>query len=245
MSHPIRALIVDDEPAARDAICSLVKEDPDVTVVGEGADGRSALEAILALAPELLFLDIQMPEMDGFTMLRRLEPADLPAVVFTTAYDRYAVDAFEVHAVDYLLKPFDDDRFRVALRRAKGQVRRGRIGALGAELLALLGDVAGAPAGARSGGPYLRRFVTKSGGRVTLIDPEEVDWLEADGDYVTVHAGARRHLLRETMKQLALELDPARFVRSTVRPSSTSSGSGNCNRISGGSTSWCCGTAPD
>jgi two-component system LytT family response regulator len=211
MSRPVRAMIVDDEPAARDAIRLLLAGDPDLQVVGEGADGRSALDAIRALAPDLLFLDVQMPEMDGFTLLRQLDPSELPVVVFTTAYDRYALDAFEVHAVDYLLKPFDDDRFRVAVRRAKERVRRGRIGALTAELRDLLDDAPGAPA--RRPGSYRKRFVIKSGGTVTLIDVKDVDWVEADGDYVKIHAGKRWYALRETMKRLSEELDPARFVR--------------------------------
>ena len=215
MTDSVRALIVDDEPAARAAIRALVAADPDITVVGECADGRSALDAIRAHAPHLLFLDVQMPEMDGFSMLRQLDPAELPVIVFTTAYDQYALRAFEVHALDYLLKPFDDDRFQDAVTRAKEQVRRGRIGALSGQLLALLDTVAGppgAPATPRNG-RYLKRLVIKSGGRVTVLGVKEVDWVEADGDYVKIHAGKRWHLLRETMKRLEAELDPGRFVR--------------------------------
>ena len=215
MTDSVRALIVDDEPAARDAIRALVAGDPEITVIGECADGRSALDAIRAHAPHLLFLDVQMPEMDGFTMLRQLDPAELPIIVFTTAYDQYALRAFEVHALDYLLKPFDDDRFQDAVMRAKEQVRRGRIGALSGQLLALLDTVArppGAPASPRNG-RYVKRLVIKSGGRVTLLDISDVDWVEADGDYVKIHAGKRWHLLRETMKRLEAELDPGRFAR--------------------------------
>lgn len=213
MTQLIRTLIVDDEPAARDAIRSLVAEDPELVVTGEAGDGRSALEAIRALAPHLVFLDVRMPELDGFTVLSQLEPAQRPVVVFTTAFDRYAVDAFEAHAVDYLLKPFNDDRFREAVRRAKEEVRRGRVGALSGELRELLEGLAGAPKDARPHGPYLKRFVIKSGGRVTLVDVRDVDWVEADGDYVRIHTGPVRHALRETMTRLAHELDPAHFVR--------------------------------
>lgn len=211
----IRALIVDDEPAARAAIRGLLADDPDVAVIGECADGRSALDALSADAPDLLFLDVQMPEMDGFTLLGRLDPERLPVVVFVTAYDQYALRAFDVHALDYLLKPFDDERFRHAVARAKQQVRQGKLGALSGKLLALLGGAnAAAAAGASPAtGAYLRRLVIKSGGRVTILAVRDIDWLEADGDYVKIHTGKAWHLLRETMKHLESQFDPARFVR--------------------------------
>ena len=206
---PIRVLIVDDEPAARAAIRTLLADDAEVRVVGECPDGRAALQAIQDDAPDLLFLDVQMPEMDGFALLRALDPADLPVVVFVTAYDQYAVQAFDVHALDYLLKPFDDQRFRVALGRAKRQVRQGTLGALSQQLLALL-DGGGAAAG---DGRYLKRLVIKSGGRVTILGVKDIDWIEAEGDFVKIHAGRAWHLLRETMKRLETQFDPARFVR--------------------------------
>ena len=201
----IRTLIVDDEPAARETIRLLLSGDADIEIVGEAGDGRSALEAIREERPQLVFIDVQMPELDGITVLRQLDPGELPVVVFVTAYDRYAVDAFEVHALDYLLKPFDDARFREALGRAKQRVRQGQLGNLGQELAALLG--AAAP------GKYLRRLVIKNGGRVTLLGVDEVDWIEADGDYIKVHAGKGWHLLRETMKHIETQFDPSRFVR--------------------------------
>lgn len=212
----IRTLIVDDEPAARDAIRSLLAEDADIRIVGECADGRSALRAIAGNNPELLFLDVQMPEMDGFTMLRQLDPSQLPVVVFVTAFDQYALRAFDVHATDYLLKPFDDDRFREAVSRAKQSVRAGQLGRLSEELKALLDGVAPAgpaPRAAAAGGPYLKRLVIKSGGRVTLLNVRDIDWIEAEGDYVKIHVGKAWHLLRETMKRLETQFDPARFVR--------------------------------
>jgi two-component system, LytTR family, response regulator len=210
----IRVLIVDDEPAARAAIRTLLAGEPEIEVVGECADGASALEAIGRDDPDLLFLDVQMPEMDGFTLLQRLAPGDLPVVVFVTAYDQYALRAFDVHAVDYLLKPFDDERFHQALARAKQQVRQGRLGALSEQLLALLGSVGRGPPPPRTGGEgYLKRLVIKSGGRVTILPVRDVDWLEAEGDYVKIHVGRAWHLLRETMKHLEAHFDPARFVR--------------------------------
>jgi two-component system LytT family response regulator len=208
----VRTLIVDDEPAARAAIRSLLADDPEVDVVGECADGRSALEGIREDAPELLFLDVQMPEMDGFTLLRQLDPTELPVVVFVTAYDQYALRAFDVHAVDYLLKPFDDTRFREAVARAKQLVRQGKLGALSQHLLALL-DGSGRPPAVVSNGEYLKRLVIKSGGRVTVVAVRDVDWIEAEGDYVKIHAGRAWHLLRETMKHLETQFDPVRFVR--------------------------------
>jgi two-component system LytT family response regulator len=210
----IRALIVDDEPAARDAIRSLLAGDADIHIVGECADGRTALRAIASTAPELLFLDVQMPEMDGFTMLRQLDPARLPVVVFVTAFDQYALRAFDVHAADYLLKPFDDDRFRDAVARAKQSVRAGQLGRLSEELRALLDGVApSAPTARTAAGPYLKRLVIKSGGRVTLLNVRDIDWIEAEGDYVKIHVAKVWHLLRETMKRLEAQFDPARFVR--------------------------------
>lgn len=215
MTAPIRALIVDDEPAARAAITTLLADDPEIRIVGECADGRSALEAVEANAPDLLFLDVQLPEMDGFTMLRQLNGVDLPAVVFVTAYDQYALQAFEVHALDYVLKPFDDQRFREAVTRVKRQIRQGKLGALSEQLLALLESGAGHRTSAPppSDRQYLKRLVIKSGGRVTLLGVKDIDWIEADGDYVKVHVGRAWHLLRETMKHLEAQIDPTRFVR--------------------------------
>jgi two-component system LytT family response regulator len=211
MTPRIRALIADDEPAARAAIRSLLADDPEIEIAGDYADGRSALDAIRTSRPDLVFLDVQMPEMDGISVLRALDPAELPVVVFITAHDRYAVNAFEVHAVDYLLKPFDDRRFGQALAVAKERVRQGRLGALRQELIDLLGapEAAAAP----SDGSYLKRLVIKSGGRVTLLGVADIDWIEADGDYVKVHAGRAWHLLRETMKHIEGQFDPAQFVR--------------------------------
>jgi two-component system LytT family response regulator len=213
MSRRIRTLIADDEPAARDAIRSLLDGDADIEIIAESADGRSALNAIREGRPDLVILDVQMPELDGISLLRALDPSELPVVIFITAHDRYAVNAFEVHALDYLLKPFDDRRFHTALAHAKDRVRQGKLGALRLELLDLLAAPAEPPATAGSDGRYLKRLVIKSGGRVTLLGVSDIDWIEAEGDYVKVHAGKAWHLLRETMKHIEGQFDPAQFVR--------------------------------
>jgi two-component system LytT family response regulator len=206
----IRTLIVDDEPAARAAIRALLAPDPEVLVIGECADGASALETIRADAPDLVFLDVQMPSMDGFALLQRLAPPEVPVVVFVTAYDQYALRAFEARALDYLLKPFSNERFHETLTRAKQQVRQGKLSTLHQQLLSLL-DTGGRPAA--PDGTYLKRLVIKSGSRVTILGVKDIDWIEADGDYVRVHAGRAWHVLRDTMKRLETQFDPARFVR--------------------------------
>ena len=211
MTGPIRALIVDDEPAARDTIRALLAEDPGVTVVGECGDGRSALDMMRAATPQLVFLDVQMPEMDGFAMLRHLEPSELPVLVFTTAYDQYALQAFEAHALDYLLKPFDDDRFREALRRAKERVRQGTMDAVSRQLRDLLDGSPDAPEDARD--RYLTRLVVRAGERTIVLAVRDIDWVEADGDAVRIHAARAEYVLRETMKDLERRLDPSRLVR--------------------------------
>ena len=205
----IRCLIVDDEPAARGALRSLLEQEPDIEIVGELADGESALRFLRKASPDLLFLDIQMPEMDGFEVLRQLESSQLPVIVFVTAYDQYALRAFDSEPVDYLLKPFSDERFHQALARARRQVGNGRIGSLSEELRRLL--LKTAPADVP--GEYLTRLLIKADGRIAVVPLTEVDWLEADGDVVKVHAGRNTWELRETMKEIESKLDPSRFVR--------------------------------
>jgi len=204
----IRTLIVDDEPAARDGIRQLLSGDPDILVAGECADGLEATAAIRATVPDLVFLDVQMPELDGFGVLREVGVESPPAFVFVTAYDQYALRAFEVHAIDYLLKPFTDERFRESLQRAKQQVRQGELVGLSRKLAALLDSYG---AGARP--QYLERLVVKSGGKVTLLRVADIEWIDSEGDYVRIHVGKAWHLLRETMKNLETQLDPERFVR--------------------------------
>jgi two-component system LytT family response regulator len=205
----IRTLIVDDEPAARDGMRHLLTADPEIVLAGECANGREAAAAIRDTAPDLVFLDVQMPELDGFGVLRQVGVEKAPTVVFVTAFDQYALRAFDVHAIDYLLKPFTDDRFRQSLDRAKQQVRQGRLEDLSRKLAALLDHDEPAPVRER----YLDRLVVKSGGKVTLLPVGEIEWIDAEGDYVRIHVGKTWHLLRETMKNLEEQLDSARFVR--------------------------------
>jgi two-component system LytT family response regulator len=203
----IRALVVDDEPLARERVRALLARETDVVVVGECANGREALEAIDRERPDLVFLDVQMPELDGFAVLENVEPASLPFVIFVTAYDEYAVKAFDVHALDYVLKPFDRERFRHALDRARREIARAPDErALDRKLLALLQDLSDRR-------QRVDRLVVRSGGRVSFLRTEEVDWIEAAGNYVELHVGKDSHLLRETMNRLETRLDPRRFLR--------------------------------
>jgi two-component system, LytTR family, response regulator len=201
----IRALIADDEPLARERIRLLLERDPEMVLVGEVGDGVEALAAIRARAPDLVFLDVQMPEKGGFDVVEELDPAALPAIVFVTAYDQHAIRAFEVSALDYLLKPFDEDRFARTLARAKAQLRGGDD--LQRRTLALVEELrAGRPA-------HLDRLMIRSGGRLFFLRTDEIDWIEADGNYVRLHAGGASHQLRETITRLETQLDPARFLR--------------------------------
>lgn len=206
MAERIRALIVDDEPLARERIRTLLTGEPEIEVVGECGDGHKAVAAIRRHAPDLLFLDVQMPELDGFGVLQELGAQHLPVVVFVTAYDKYALRAFEVHALDYLLKPFDRERFHKALTRARAQIQQQKSGQVSERILALLADLKGAP-------KHLERLVIKSGGRVFFLRTEEIGWIEAAGNYVRLHAGGEEHLLRETMSKLEEQLDPGKFLR--------------------------------
>jgi two-component system LytT family response regulator len=202
----IRALIVDDEPLARQRLRTLLQNDPEIVVVGECADGQSAVDSLRAQTPDLLFLDVQMPVLDGFGVLDAVGPAQMPVVIFVTAYDRYAIQAFEVHALDYLLKPFDRERFERSLERAKSQLRRQPAREDDPRLHALADEI-------KTGRKPLDRLVIKSAGRVFFLRVEEVDWIEAAGNYLRLHVGKDDHLLRETMNGLEGRLDPNQFLR--------------------------------
>lgn len=211
----IRALIVDDEPVARDGIRTLLAGDPEIEIVGACADGREAVEAIESLSPQLVFLDVQMPEPDGFGVIECVGAEKMPVVIFVTAYDQYALKAFDVAALDYLLKPFDDERFALAVSRAKAQIRQGQVGDLSRQLITLL-EVQTAQTSqtdAPSPGRYLQRVMLKAGGRVVFLKVTEIDWIEAEGDYVRIHVRGGSHLLRDTMKRLEQQLDPSQFLR--------------------------------
>jgi two-component system, LytTR family, response regulator len=202
----VRTLIVDDEPLGRERICTLLSDDPDVEVIGECMDGREAVAAIERLKPDLLFLDVQMPEMDGFEVVDAIAGKHIPAIIFVTAYDRYAVQAFEVHALDYLLKSFDRERFHAAVARAKIEIRRSREGALNEQLAGLLEEI-------ESRKSRLTRVVIKSGGRIFFLPVEEIDWVEAADNYIRIHARREAHLVRETLQSLESRLDPNKFLR--------------------------------
>jgi len=211
MSNKIRTLIVDDEPLARRNLRVLLEKDPQIEILEECRNGREAVKAINTLSPDLIFLDIQMPEMDGFDVLEHVGPEHIQAIIFVTAFDQYALKAFDVHALDYLLKPFDDERFAHALRRAKEQIAAHEINRLSKRLLALLEERESEGKVDREN--YLTRLMIKDAGRMTLLKVEDIDFIEADGNYAKLHAGPKAHLLREKMNDLEGRLDPAKFVR--------------------------------
>jgi two-component system LytT family response regulator len=202
----IRALVIEDEPVARERLVALLGKEADVEVVGQCADGRCAVSAIERLAPDLLFLDVQIPELDGFEVARAVGPERMPAVVFVTAFDEYALQAFDVHAVDYLLKPFTAERFTRALVHAREQIGRRRATAINEQLLALLPDLGRKP-------PRRERILVKSNGRIYFVRMPDIDYCQAAGNYVRLHVNKDTHLIRETMGHLEGDLDPVQFVR--------------------------------
>jgi two-component system LytT family response regulator len=204
--NKIRTLVVDDEPLARERVMSLLQQEVDVEVVGECSDGSEAVSAIQEHSPDLIFLDVQMPGCDGFQVIRNIGADRMPSVIFVTAYDEYALQAFEVHALDYLLKPFSKDRFLQTLHHAREAIEHRRAGELGRRLLALVHDVKPEP-------QRVERLVVKSGGRVFFLRTDEIDWIEAAGNYVRLHLGSESHLFRETMNRMEARLDSRRFSR--------------------------------
>jgi two-component system LytT family response regulator len=211
----IRTVIVDDEPTARRGVRLLLERDHGVDIVGEAAGGAEAAELIRREKPDLAFLDVQMPGCDGFEALTKLDPATAPAVVFVTAYDEHALRAFEVNAVDYLLKPYDDTRFSAALQRAKDEVRRRQADTVNARLTQLLDYLQqnGGTNGKAKEDNAGDRILVKSSGEIFFLKAEEIDWIEAEGDYMKFHVNGRTHLMRETMARLEARLDPKRFIR--------------------------------
>jgi two-component system, LytTR family, response regulator len=218
ITAPIRVLIADDEPAARRTIQLLLAGDPDFQILGECADGFQTGEAILRLRPDLVFLDVQMPRQDGFEVLARLPPGSVPLIVFITAFDEYTLQAFDVHAADYLLKPFSDQRFRAAAAHAKERLRQ-RSAADLERLLAFvreLGALASGPdgwTGAADAAANPHRMAIRTAQGMLLVSLDDVEWVEARGDYVRVHSAGRVDLVRETISGFERRLPPARFVR--------------------------------
>ena len=209
----VRTLIVDDESLARRTIRDLLVDDSEIEIIGECGSGLEAVKFIREQMPDLLFLDIQMPGMNGFEALAQIEVARIPAIIFVTAFDRYALKAFEVHALDYLLKPFTDQRFEEALRQAKSHIEMREINRLSQSLLSLLGEQTGRQPAQTKRKSFLTRFMLRSGGRVAFIKASEVDWIAADDYYIKLHVGVKSHLLRMSMNELEEKLDPASFLR--------------------------------
>lgn len=203
---PVRTLIVDDEPVARAHLRALLENRGDVAVIGECGDGRHAVERILADAPELVLLDVQMPELDGFEVVRAVGAERMPAVVFVTAYDEHALAAFEVHALDYILKPVNRERFARAMDRVVRLVRTAPAAPDAAPLARLLEDLAGK----RSASD---RLAVKVGDRILYLKHAEIDWIEAADDVVRIHAGRQIHEYRSTLSQLEQRLPESRFLR--------------------------------
>ena len=207
-TRTISTVIVDDEPLARERMRSLLDTEEDVEIVGEAKDGVEAVETILGQSPDLVFLDVQMPKLDGFEVIQTVGAERMPPVVFVTAYDQHALRAFEVQALDYLLKPFDQERFHGALKRVRSQIDNQETRDLGRRLLALVRDLKSDRPAARTD-----RLVVKSGGRLFFLRAEEIDWIEAAGNYVRLHVGQDGHLLRETMNSIEARLNPETFFR--------------------------------
>jgi two-component system, LytTR family, response regulator len=217
MARPIRTLIIDDEQMARASIRVLLGDDPEIELVGECASGADAVTAIAARSPDLVFLDVQMPRMNGFEVLEAIGDNRPFVVVFVTAYDSYAIEAFDVQALDYVLKPFDDRRFHRAVERAKDRIRHARLDHLATELV---NAVSGTPSPDRAGdkppagaAEPLERIMIRDGGRTVFVPLSDIDWIEAADYYVQLHVGKKSYLLREPMRDLEARLDPRRFMR--------------------------------
>ncbi len=206
MNQRIKTIIVDDEPLACRRIRRLLQSDDEVEVVAICTSGQEAVKAIEEHHPDLLFLDVQMPVMDGFGVLQAVDPALPPQIIFVTAYDQYAIQAFEVHALDYLLKPFDRERFAKSVSRAKEMIHQNQQKAITKELLTIRDELRVRP-------KYLDRLVIRTGGRIFFLKTQEIDWIEAHGKYVTIHSGKESHLLREGISSLEGDLNPGKFAR--------------------------------
>jgi two-component system LytT family response regulator len=214
---PLRVLVVDDELLARERVLDLLRHEPDVEIAGTADNGLAAIDAIHGLRPDLVFLDVQMPGKTGLDVVREIGAEAMPPTIFVTAYDQYALRAFEVAAIDYLVKPFDDERFEQAFRRARRMIELQDMGKLRQQLLSVLqgsdsasigADTVGAPAA-----PYLERIAVEMRGKVRVVPVDQIDYITASGPYAELHVGDRTHVIRETMQTLEERLDPRHFIR--------------------------------
>lgn len=212
MKNKIQVLVVDDEPLARRGIRQLLETEKDFEIAGEAANGREAVSAIQKLAPDLVFLDVQMPLLDGFSFIEQFGEENLPEIVFVTAYDEHAIRAFEINALDYLLKPIDPERFQKTLNRVRERIKHIQTKEIDQKLSALLRDLEAA----KSNGEqprYLERVAVKEAGRITFVQVDEIDWISSEGNYVQLHTKKKNHLFRETMDGIERKLNPNAFVR--------------------------------
>ncbi len=218
----ISVIVVDDEPLAREGLRLRLEKSSEVNVIAECASGIEAVEAINSLKPELLFLDIQMPEMNGFEVVKNLTLDPMPVIIFVTAYDAYAIKAFECHALDYILKPINEERFRQALRYAVDSINHRNLENHYGKLKAVMhdylssGEVTAAGESTVNGEEnkqYLTRLMIKSRNQISIISVPEIDWIESAGDYVYIHTNSGKHIFRETLISLEEKLDPQTFVR--------------------------------
>ncbi len=218
--HAIRTIIVDDEGLARDTLQLLLAKHKEIEIIATCENGKDAIDTIQKLQPDLVFLDIQMPEANGFDVIAEVGPEKMPVVIFATAYDQYALRAFQAAALDYLLKPFDDERFEQALERAILQVRQQKSSELGAKLVNLIGaekaqsfKTEPGPETASPTDTFLERIMVKERGSIFFIKVADIVWIEAAGDYISIHTTEKNHLIRETMAGLLAGLNPRTFVR--------------------------------
>jgi two-component system, LytTR family, response regulator len=203
---PLTTLVVDDEPLAREGLRMFLSKDPDIASIHEARDGRAAVNTILTARPDLVFLDVQMPEMDGFKVVQEVGPERMPAVVFVTAHDRYAIQAFEINAIDYLLKPVTEERFTQALQRAKTRLHPEPGDDGSRQIIGLLQAIA-------TPRRYITRLAVRSAGKTVFVELEEIDWIEAAENYVQLHTGRGSHLLHVPLNTLEKSLDPENFLR--------------------------------
>jgi two-component system LytT family response regulator len=207
---PIRTVIADDERLARQKLLILLESEPPVTVVAECQDGRQTVAAVRSFRPDLLLLDIQMPDLDGFQVLSEISEVEIPVVIFTTAFDQYAIRAFQANALDYLLKPFDRERLHLAMERARSELRKASDRAITHRILNLLSQVRSVP---RAVADPHDRLVIKANGRVVFVDLENIEWIEAAANCVRLHVGKESYLFRETISRISDRLDANHFVR--------------------------------